>query len=341
MVMKDVNNELSEQLLAVLHDRVKGMKLPNSSYFGNLANANLGQAQAAATAMQSAVSMGLPLSRSPAKPQPGADDEDEQQSVTAPSVTLNNLETSAEYASQLHQEFERDAAEVFQLQIGSEGAAFSASSSDPGLDRKLRAAVADMAKLSTKANSLLESGMGKLSSLLKPRLLSLTDKLVGEQSAVIFELSEEDFAENEANDPFAHELLRQFDALLEEYQDELSDANFGQLLEVVTESLTQLLEERFMNQTFNQLGGIQLDKDVRILVKEFTRKSEASNLRDHFVRLTQIALLVNLDRPSDVLDYWGTGNGDMAWRLSKDEIKEVLSLRSDFSEDEVMMLVLQ
>jgi hypothetical protein len=199
MVMNDVNSELSEQLLAVLHDRVKGMKLANSSYFGtmgNLANANLGQAQAAATAMQSAALMGVTLGRSPAKPPPGEEaTQDEQQSVTSPPVTLNNLETSSDYASQLHQEFERDVAEVFQNQIGTEGGAPPAS--DPALYRKLRAAVADMAKLSTKSKSVLDAGVVKLSSLLKPRLLSLTDKLVGEQSEVIFELSEEDFAENE------------------------------------------------------------------------------------------------------------------------------------------------
>ena len=76
---------------------------------------------------------------------------------------------------------------------------------------------------------------------------------------------------------------------------------------------------------FNQLGGVQLDKasrsvdrspaqpcptlptviwlytgscsqDVRILVKEFSDKSEAVSLRDHFARLTQMALLLNLDR---------------------------------------------
>ena len=203
------------------------------------------------------------------------------QNVASPAVTLNNLETCVEYASQLHQvgglkvshpltsapissvkEFERDAAEVFQIKAGGQGDA-SAGDADAAFERKLQASIAEVAKLSVKSKSILDAGLTKLSTLLKPRLLSLTEKLIGEQSEVNFELTEDDFAENEANDPFAHELLRQFDALLEEYKDGMSDSNFGLLLEQMTGVLTEGLEYHIMDKDFNQLGGVQLDKASR------------------------------------------------------------------------------
>ena len=64
------------RMQAVLHDRVKDMKLPDSLYFAK----SLGQVQAAATAMQSAASIGLPLTgKSPLKggasPREKADEE--------------------------------------------------------------------------------------------------------------------------------------------------------------------------------------------------------------------------------------------------------------------------
>ena len=139
----------------------------------------------------------------------------------------------------------------------------SAGDADAAFERKLQASIAEVAKLSVKSKSILDAGLTKLSTLLKPRLLSLTEKLVGEQSEVNFELTEDDFAENEANDPFAHELLRQFDALLEEYKDGMSDSNFGLLLEQMTGVLTEGLEYHIMDKDFNQLGGVQLDKASR------------------------------------------------------------------------------
>ena len=45
--------------------------------------------------------------------------------------------------------------------------------------------------------------------------------------------------------------------------------------------------------------------------------------------------------PGDVLDYWGSGgSGKMVWRLSKEEIKDFLSLRSEFEEDDIAHLQL-
>ena len=48
--------------------------------------------------------------------------------------------------------------------------------------------------------------------------------------------------------------------------------------------------------------------------------------RELFGRLLQIAMMLSMESPSEVLDYWN----DLLERLSEMEIKRVLSLRADF-----------
>ena len=43
-----------------------------------------------------------------------------------------------------------------------------------------------------------------------------------------------------------------------------------------------------------------------------------------------MALLLNLDRPKDVYDYWGGNAGSMVWRLSVTEVKDVLRQRVEW-----------
>ena len=55
----------------------------------------------------------------------------------------------------------------------------------------------------------------------------------------------------------------------------------------------------------------------------------------------QMALLLNLDRPKDVYDYWGGNAGSMVWRLSVAEVKEVMGQRVEWQQsDEVATLQL-
>ncbi|KAF6774175.1 hypothetical protein AHF37_06647 [Paragonimus kellicotti] len=49
-----------------------------------------------------------------------------------------------------------------------------------------------------------------------------------------------------------------------------------------------------------------------------------TTLRDHFTRLLQICNLLNLDKVEEVTYYWNTST----WRLSPNEVRRILSLRS-------------
>ena len=106
------------------------------------------------------------------------------------------------------------------------------------------------------------------------------------------------------------------------------------------------LEPRIRRKRFNQLGGIQFDADVRSLAAFFIARA-SRRIRERFTRLLQIAQLLNLESPAEVLEYWGpgaavisgpAGGGGVQWELSAEEVRAVLGLRVDFSAAEVARL---
>lgn len=68
--------------------------------------------------------------------------------------------------------------------------------------------------------------------------------------------------------------------------------------------------------------------------------STSYSIRDKFARLTQIATLLNLEKISEISDYWGNHDGALTWRLTPTEIRSIMSLRTDFKAEELKRLKL-
>lgn len=77
---------------------------------------------------------------------------------------------------------------------------------------------------------------------------------------------------------------------------------------------------------FTQLGGLLFERSLRRIVFHFTSCYPQSSCRESFARVSQVALILTLEDPSETLDYWD----QLTFRLSELEIKRVLNLRSDF-----------
>jgi hypothetical protein len=129
-----------------------------------------------------------------------------------------------------------------------------------------------------------------------------------------------------------------------------------------------------LKKTYTFWGGLQLDKDVRKLSTFFSQifasaspaftaslnnqlspssssGSSSSNaassgaplisVREKFTKLVQMASILQLDRASEILDYWGeNANNSSVWKLKAETVKKVLSLRADFSQREIAQLKL-
>jgi conserved oligomeric Golgi complex subunit 4 len=74
------------------------------------------------------------------------------------------------------------------------------------------------------------------------------------------------------------------------------------------------------------LGGLALDKEVRALAGYLTAATTLS-IRDKLARLTQVATILNLEKPSEMSDYWGVAAGALAWRLTSADVRQIMSLR--------------
>lgn len=93
--------------------------------------------------------------------------------------------------------------------------------------------------------------------------------------------------------------------------------------------MIERLEAILRVKRFNQLGGLQLDRDVRTLVVTLSEVTQRT-VRDKFAVLNQMGTLLSLETVSEVMDYWGVNSGPITWRLSEAQVKEVLGQRVDF-----------
>ncbi|KAG8229832.1 hypothetical protein J437_LFUL008800, partial [Ladona fulva] len=169
------------------------------------------------------------------------------------------------------------------------------------------------------------------SSAVKPRIAPWVDAFTTHNHTP----TEEEFLTLEGEDSFVAGLLSHLSSLLSSFEGSLTPYNFDLLIGVVTSELAARMEK---------LGGLLLDREVRALTAFLTSKTTGS-IRDKFSRLTQIATLLNLEKVSEVTDYWSVGDKGpsstmLSWQLNASEVKKVLALRVDFRSEDVKRLKL-
>lgn len=92
----------------------------------------------------------------------------------------------------------------------------------------------------------------------------------------------------------------QLDGLLNTFKSGMSDRNYDALVSTLATDVTARLERAIKKCTFNRLGGLILDQEIRALGSYLTGATSWS-IRDKMVRLTQIATLLNLEQVRSVL----------------------------------------
>jgi hypothetical protein len=106
----------------------------------------------------------------------------------------------------------------------------------------------------------------------------------------------------------------------------------------VASEVATLLEKNIFKCAFSKYGGMHLDKDVRILINYLTSLTSWST-REKFSRLSQIAILLSLESIAELYEYWNSSLA-ITWRLTPNEIRQILLLRSDLRPEEVKALKL-
>lgn len=250
-------------------------------------------------------------------------------------VALNNASVSADYATRLRSNVEK---------------AIQASPKLSTDDRSLLAA--PIAQITDAARALLlasEHGVSRLSSVLLARVTPTIETSLKSASYVV---SETEYSlDSDATPSFSREVANDIETkvLSSSLEKRLTEKNWDALVRQVAEWYASKIEAIvFLPPTsgtaaakpFNTFGGLRADRDVRAISAYFSEKSRRGTVRDVFGRLSQLAMVVNLERPAEIYDIWGPNAGGMTWRLAPGEVRRTLSLRTDFNQDAVRALKL-
>ena len=100
------------------------------------------------------------------------------------------------------------------------------------------------------------------------------------------------------------------------------------MLHHLVQSIVERLESLLLTKQFDQLGALQLDRELRALAKRLSELSNRS-ARESLARLKDITALLNVEAESEVCGLWEEGG----WRLSAAEAMHILSLRVEFRKD--------
>ncbi|XP_077237861.1 conserved oligomeric Golgi complex subunit 4 [Tasmannia lanceolata] len=243
-----------------------------------------------------------------------------QKTGTEIATTLNNVDVSSEYVLKLRQEIEEQCAEVFPA---------------PADRERVKSCLSELGEMSNGFKQTLNAGMEQLVASVTPRIRSVLDSV----GTISYELSEAEYAENEVNDPWVQRLLHSVETNAVWLQPTMTMNNYDVFVHLVIDFIVKRLEVIMMQKRFSQLGGLQLDRDVRALVSHFSGMTQRT-VRDKFARLTQMATILNLEKVSEILDFWGENSGPMTWRLTPAEVRRVLGLRIDFKPEAIAALKL-
>lgn len=152
-------------------------------------------------------------------------------------------------------------------------------------------------------------------------------KLLGSQT---YEFSEERYEQSSSYDRWVVALLHSVEFYLGIFKPYFIDANFNFLVACMAESIAVRIESiLFSSLRFNQLGGLQFERELRAIISQISYFLNHS-IREKFVRLTQIGMILSSESVSEVFEYWEDNTDSVIWHLTDGEIKRTLTLRSDF-----------
>ncbi|KAI8126883.1 Conserved oligomeric Golgi complex subunit 4 [Lucilia cuprina] len=235
-------------------------------------------------------------------------------------VQLNNADMSTEYIETLWQTMEQEIKGAFPAIINVE-------------KQLIDSCLAELKTVRDTLKACVDFGMQQLrSSAIKPRLHPWVDQFLNYKH----HFSEDELASYEAGETFVQFLIVQIEGLLNTFRQMLTPRNTDALISIVATELTLRLERAIKKCTFNRLGGLVLDQEVRVL-GAYLASATSWSIRDKMTRLTQIATILNLEKVSELNDYWNPDNSSelSSWRITPNEVRTILTLRTDFRMEDI------
>lgn len=239
-------------------------------------------------------------------------------------ITLNNLETSRKFAMKLFTDLGAESKRLYK----------HSSASD---HEKIASCLGGLRMSATQLEALVKDAIEQLcASTLAVRLKPMAESMQTHS----FELTEDDLAVHDTGSAFVTNYIELINKVLEEYKAALLEPNYELLVANLTGHVASQLERVIFKCTFNRLGGVQLERDLRCLTTYLSSLTQWP-CRDKFARTSQLALLLTLESVEEVSEYYAAGAlGSTAYRVSSQQVAELLGRRSDISKRDLSQLSL-
>ncbi|KAJ1922024.1 Golgi transport complex subunit 4 [Mycoemilia scoparia] len=237
-------------------------------------------------------------------------------------VALNNLGMSTDCLLKLTKNLKADIAESWTPTVDEE----SIKEANESLDT--------LTSFTSKLKNALNSGISQLvSQHAKSRVRSILQESYRE---VRYVLTEEEYEIVQDDNLFQRRFITKFNDLTSPYKQCLTTPCFRLLVTSILSILLNDWERAIFLSKFNLLGGIIFEKDLRA-VQQYLEEVSSSLLRDKFVRLTQVAEILNIEEVQDVPEVWRsrTASDPIGWTLNENDIKKI-----DIPDEEVQGLKL-
>ncbi|CAK5110546.1 unnamed protein product [Meloidogyne enterolobii] len=149
-------------------------------------------------------------------------------------------------------------------------------------------------------------------------------------------LSDEELADFEMNDPFMSNFILQLDKQLVRFETLLVQENYKMLVSCCAGEVAQQLERVIFKCSFNRLGALLLDKEFREL-SSYLSSIASWNIREKYSRLSNIVTLLNCESLDEAIQLLEQINNSLLSTaiLSQNDIRRTLSLREEFSRDQI------
>jgi hypothetical protein len=239
-------------------------------------------------------------------------DQDREADANAYAVVLNDVDLSSSYVEKLRQQLEQVAHQVF--------------SNDVHDDDRIQMVLADLKKTSSDIKRLADQATEQLTTSLMLRMRHTLDSFV----AASYEISDAGF---EISDEWSTSMLQSFGRTFTWLQNLLVPDMYSKVLMSAVDKIVSRMEAAIAQKSFTQLGGLQLDKDVRALVVGLSELCETS-LRDKFGRLGQLATVMGVESVEEAADLIR----DELLSLSALDVRSALMQRADVSQASVSAL---
>jgi hypothetical protein len=233
----------------------------------------------------------------------------ERESRAAFIILLNDLDVSASHMDRLVKDL---------LSAPVIPQSFSAEGVDAA-----RASISSFSSIVPKFQSILRVGVEQLfNQLLRPKLRTLLTDVYKEVSYV---LDEDAYTAAEYQDVVRKRFVKAWEGLVDGYKDSLTENNYHLFFGLALDVLIRPWEKLVSSQRYNELGAVRFDRDMRAVTTYLFTQTAFGDVRDKFVRLQQIATLLNLDQEEDVDEFYN-GSG-ITWKLSEQEARTIAGLR--------------